>query len=71
MAINKWKDRIMSLPSQKCRSILPFSNEALPPAFHLLSQILDENVLLNIEVEREHGWVGGEIMAGKAASLEW
>jgi hypothetical protein len=60
----------MSLSSQKCRSILPFSNEALPPAFHL-SQILDENVLLNIEVEREHESVGGEVMAGKAASLEW
>ena len=51
----------MGLPSQKCRSILSFSNEAPPPAFYLLSQILDENVLLNIEVEREHGSVGGEV----------
>jgi hypothetical protein len=56
----------------KWRIALPLPYEALPPAFHLLlGQVLDEDVLLNVEVEREHGSESCEVAPGKAQSVVW
>lgn len=53
-------------------NFLPFSNEALPPPLYLvLREILDEQVLLNVQVECEHGSELGKVMAGETGSTEW
>ena len=58
--------------TRDCGIALPFAHKALPPALYLLvGQVLNEDILLNVEVEREHGSVGGKVVAGKAASFEW
>ena len=53
-------------------NFLPFANEALPPPLYLvLRKILDEEVLLDVQVECEHGSEIGKVVAGETGSTEW
>jgi hypothetical protein len=52
-------------------NFLPFTYEALPPPFYLVhGEILDEEILLNVQVECEHGSELGKVMAGETGSTE-
>ena len=53
-------------------NFLPFADEAFPPPLYLvLRKIIDEEVLLDVQVECEHGSEIGEVVTGETGSTEW